>query len=145
MAEDKRTPAGRIHRHRPPGRWSGVKTERYKPRGGSWASIVRRVIVGNKGEAAKFHLRYFEIAPGGFSSLERHRHEHVVIAVRGSGKVRMGKKRYSLGFLDTIYIGPDTVHQLSNPPDADEPFGFFCIVDARRDTPKLVKPSPKRA
>lgn len=146
MAGTKRekgaAPSSRIHRHRAEGRWSGVKTERYKPQGGSWSSIVRRVLVGNRGEAAKFHLRYFEIAPGGFSSLELHRHEHVVIGVRGTGKVRMGKKLYSLGVLDTVYIGPDTVHQLSNP--SDEPFGFFCIVDARRDKPKLVKPSSKK-
>ncbi|MEW5746751.1 MAG: cupin domain-containing protein [Nitrospirota bacterium] len=127
----------RIHRCRPGCRWSGVKTERYKQKDGGWSSIVRKVLVGNKGEATKFHLRYFEIAPGGYSSLEQHRHAHVVIGVRGKGKVRMGKRLYAIGHLDTVYIGPDTVHQLTNP--YDEPFGFFCIVDARRDRPRPVE------
>jgi quercetin dioxygenase-like cupin family protein len=41
-----------------------------------------------------------------------------------------------MGFMDTVYISPDTVHQLLNPFDA--PFGFLCIVNARRDKPKVL-------
>lgn len=116
--------------------WQGIKTEKYKPKGGDWADIVRRVIVGNRGESARFHLRYFEISPGGYSSFEKHRHEHVVICVRGKGKVLTGKRKNTLDFLDTLYISPETPHQLSNP--FDEPFGFFCIVNAKRDKPKIM-------
>lgn len=127
----------RLYRHRGDFTWSGVKTERYKPRGGDWADIIRRVLIGNHSEATRFHLRYFEISPGGYSSYEKHRHEHVVICVRGKGKVLTGKRRHTLNFLDTLYIAPDEPHQLSNP--FDEPFGFFCIVNARRDKPKILK------
>ncbi|TAN44554.1 MAG: cupin domain-containing protein [Nitrospirae bacterium] len=127
----------RIHRYKGDGKWSGVKTEKYKNQNGGWASIVRNVLIGNCGESAKFHLRYFEIAPGGFSSLERHKHEHVVVCIRGKGKIQVGRKQYTLNFLDTAYIAPDTAHQLLN--HYDNPFGFFCIVNAKRDRPKPVK------
>ena len=127
----------KIYRHKGSCRWSSVKTERYKQKDGGWSDISRHVLIGNRGESTKFHLRYFEIATGGFSSLEKHRHEHVVICVKGKGKVVIGNKSYSIGSLDTVYIAPDTVHQLSNP--YKEPFGFFCIVNAKRDKPKLVR------
>lgn len=132
--EDKNR--NRIYKHKGGLKWHGVKTEKYKPKGGAWANIVKRVIVGNRGESAKFHLRYFEISPGGHSSFEKHRHEHVVICVRGKGKILTGKRKNTLEFLDTLYISPDTPHQLSNP--FDEPFGFFCIVNAKRDKPKIL-------
>ncbi len=127
----------RLYRHKGDFTWRGIRTEKYKPRGGEWADIVRQVIVGNKGESAKFHFRYFEISPGGYSSFEKHRHEHVVICVRGKGKVRTHRKMNVLGFLDTLYIAPDTPHQLSNP--FVEPFGFFCIVNAKRDKPQILR------
>src|SRR3990172_9842961 len=119
--------------------WSGIKTERYKaPRLCTWDSVIRRVLVGSGGERTKFHVRYFEIAPGGYTTFERHRHEHVVIGVRGSGRCRTGKKTYDVGFMDTLYICPGEPHQLSNPHK--EPFGFFCIVDAKRDKPREICP-----
>ncbi len=116
--------------------WSSVKTDKYKEDGQGWSSVIRKVLIGNCGESAKFSLRYFEISANGYSSLEKHKHEHVVICIRGRGKVLIGKKTQKVGYLDTVYISPDTVHQLLNP--YDEPFGFFCIVNAKRDKPKIV-------
>ncbi len=124
----------KIYRHKGDGRWSGVRTERYKKKDGGWASISRKVLIGSGDESTKFHLRYFEIAPDGYSSRETHRHEHVVICVRGKGRIVIGDKIHTIKHLDTVYVAPDTVHQLSNP--YDEPFGFFCIVNAKRDRPK---------
>ncbi|HMK50012.1 MAG TPA: cupin domain-containing protein [Thermodesulfovibrionales bacterium] len=117
-------------------RWSGVKREEYKSSGNDWAGIVRQTLIGNSGESARFHLRYFEIEPGGRSSFEMHRHEHVVVVIRGKGICVAGKKKLRMKFLDTLYIEPEMPHQLQNP--YDEPFGFFCIVNARRDKPKLL-------
>jgi ribulose-bisphosphate carboxylase large chain len=126
----------KIYRFKKDFRWSAVKTERYKQQDGGWADIARNVLIGNHEETAKFHLRYFEIAPGGFSSFERHNHEHVVICIRGKGNIVIGKKTHALNYLDTAYVSPDTPHQLQNP--YNEPFGFFCIVNAKRDKPKLL-------
>ncbi|MDA8077913.1 MAG: cupin domain-containing protein [Nitrospiraceae bacterium] len=126
-----------FYRHRGDLQWSGVRDEPYKTVGGEWAGIVRRVLIGNRGESGRFHVRYFEIAPGGRSSLEWHRHEHVVICVKGRGSVRFGAKRRVMDFMDTLYIAPGDVHQLMNPHE--QPFGFLCIVNARRDRPKVIR------
>ncbi|MBI5188667.1 MAG: cupin domain-containing protein [Nitrospirae bacterium] len=126
----------KLYRYKGNFRWHGIRIERYKPGGKDWSDIIRQTLIGNHGESAKFHLRYFEISPGGHSSLERHRHEHVVICVRGKGRVLTDKKTNTLNFLDTLYIAPDTPHQLSNP--FDKPFGFLCIVNAKRDRPKIL-------
>jgi ribulose-bisphosphate carboxylase large chain len=134
----------RLYKHKGDFTWQGIKTEGYKTKGSHWADVIRRVIIGSHHESAQFHLRYFEILPGGYTSFEKHKHEHVVIGIRGTGKVFCGKsesaragKQYEMNFLDTLYIAPDTSHQLSNP--FHEPFGFFCIVNAKRDKPKIVK------
>ncbi len=123
--------------------WDGVELERYKADEGGWAAIARQVLVGVRGESAPFDLRYFEIAPGGFSSLEKHRHEHVVVGIRGRGRILLGGKVRDLGFLDTAYIAPDDPHQLINPHG--EPFGFFCIVSHERDRPRPLDPRDMEA
>lgn len=116
--------------------WSSVKTDKYKEDGRGWSSIIRKVLIGNCGESAKFQLRYFEITTDGYSSLERHKHEHVVICIRGQGKIVIDNKIHKIGYLDTVYISPNTAHQLLNP--YDKPFGFFCIVNSKRDKPKIL-------
>lgn len=126
-----------VMRHRGDFSWTGVKTERYKSPDGTWADVTRRVLVGSRGEKTRFHLRYFEIGPGGYTTLERHGHEHVVVGIRGRGRCTVGKRSYEIGFLDTLHIGPEAPHQLENP--FDEPFGFFCLVNAERDRPKTLK------
>jgi len=128
----------RLYKHKGNFTWKGIKTEKYKTAGADWKGIIRKVLIGNHNESTKFHIRYFEIAPGGYSSFEKHKHEHVVIGIRGKGKVLCGKKNYQLNFLDTLYIAPDTPHQLSNP--FQDPFGFLCIVNAKRDRPRILTP-----
>ena len=127
----------RLYKYKGNFSWKGIKTEKYKPSGNEWADIVRQTLIGNHGETTRFHLRYFEIAPGGCSSFETHKHEHVVIGIRGKGVCVVGNKRYQMRFLDTLYIGPNAPHQLRNP--FKEPFGFFCIVNSKRDKPKILK------
>lgn len=126
----------RIHQYKGNETWRGVKIVRYKQSGNDWAYVIRQTLIGHRGETTKFHLRYFEIAPSGYTSFEVHKHEHVVIGIQGNGICTVGKKKYSIGFLDILYIEPNVPHQLKNP--FRKPFGFFCIVDARRDKPKIL-------
>lgn len=116
--------------------WEGAEHEAYKDgdeAGGTWRNVVRQVLVGKQGEGTSFHLRYFEVAPGGHSSLEKHGHTHVVIALRGQGRAVLGGSTYQLRPLDIIYVAPWTPHQFLAV--GEEPFGFFCLVDAERDRP----------
>jgi ribulose-bisphosphate carboxylase large chain len=94
-------------------------------------------LVGGQGETTAFHVRYFEIAPGGFTSLEEHGHEHVVLVLRGRGQVRLGGAAAELSFGDLVYVAPRESHQFWN--DSAEPFGFLCIVDAVRDRPVVLQ------
>jgi ribulose-bisphosphate carboxylase large chain len=120
-------------------RWENVELEPYKVaahRGGEFRGASRQVLAGKRGERIAFHLRYFELEPGGFTSLERHRHSHVVIGVRGRGTVLIANRRYTLKPFDTVYVAPEQAHQLT--ASGAGRFGFFCIVDARRDRPRPV-------
>ncbi|MCX8034097.1 MAG: cupin domain-containing protein [Thermodesulfovibrio sp.] len=116
-------------------KWKGIKNIVYKENSTNWTAIDRFPLVSSN--TIKFELRYFEIASGGFSSLEYHNHAHVVICLKGKGKLRLGKKYKILKYLDIAYIAPNEIHQLLNP--YKEPFGFLCIVDSERDKPVEIK------
>jgi len=126
----------RVLRLGPDFRWQGVPVAEYKQAAEHWSGITRTSLAGEVGESTGFHVRYFEIAPGGFSSHEQHAHEHVVIVFRGRGQVQLGETVQDLEFGDVVYVAPHEVHQFRNP--FAEPFGFLCIVDAKRDRPTII-------
>jgi len=95
--------------------------------------VARHELIGGGSEQTAFDLRYFEVQPGGFTSLEKHQHTHTIICIRGAGVLLRGERRQPLRRLDIAYIGPLEPHQLRN--ETSEPFGFFCIVDRDRDRP----------
>ena len=133
----------RLHKFQPGYSWSEVARESYKEGDGCWCGIDRNTLIGNKGESTKFHLRYFEIAAGGNSSLEKHDHEHVVVCVRGKGRAVVDARLHEMENLDVLYVAPETPHQFINP--YGEPFGFFCMVDAERDRPRELSPEDLQA
>jgi len=109
----------------------------YKEAEGSFCEITRRVLLGPvEGDALAFELRYFEIAPGGWSSLERHRHPHAVVVLTGRGEVRLGSERHPIAPFDAVYVAPEDAHQFRAAPDAK--LGILCVVDAERDAPELI-------
>jgi quercetin dioxygenase-like cupin family protein len=132
------TPQSKVLRFQPGFRWDGVAVAEYKSADESWCGVRRMTLAGGQGAATAFEVRYFEIEPGGFSSLEHHAHEHVVIVLRGQGQVRLGEEVHDLGFGDTVYVAPHAVHQFRNPSGA-EPLGFLCIVDAVRGDDKVTR------
>ena len=117
--------------------WDGVPVAAYKEAAAHHCGVTRSVLIGSQGEKTAFQVRYFEIEPGGFSSLERHQHEHVVVVLRGHGEVHLAQTIHGVSFGDTIYIAPNEIHQLRNP-SATEPFGFLCMVDTLRDRPTVI-------
>ena len=80
-------------------------------------------------------LRYFEIAPGGYSTLERHEHTHAVLILRGHGIVQIGSETQALGERDLVTVDPLIWHQFHAAPDS--PLGFLCLVARERDRPQL--------
>ncbi len=128
----------KVIRHRGELRWEGIDAEAYKATTDTWKGVSRRELIGKRGESPRFHVRYFELDPGGHSTLEKHDHEHVVVIQRGRGEVRLGCTLYRVGFGDVVYVAPGDPHQFLNPGEAADPFGFLCIVNAERDRPRAV-------
>ena len=128
----------KVIRHRGDQTWDGIEPEAYKADSETWRGVTRVELCGKRGESPRFHVRYFEIAPGGYSTLEKHEHEHVVIPQRGQGEVQFGCYVYRVSPGDVVYVAPNDPHQFRTPDDAAEPFGFLCIVNAERDVPLAV-------
>jgi mannose-6-phosphate isomerase-like protein (cupin superfamily) len=115
-------------------RWEGVEELPYKqdPRA-LYKAITRQVLFRDPNLRAE--LRYFEIAPGGFSTLERHEHMHAVLILRGRGHCLVGDRIGEVEVRDLVTVPPLTWHQFR--ATAQEPLGFLCMVDAVRDKPQL--------
>ena len=114
-------------------RWAHREDRQYKSNEDDFAHVRRVELIGRHGEQADFDLRYFEIEPGGYTSLEKHLHTHVILTARGRGVLVTDQLQEQLSPMDVAYVKPLEVHQLRN--EGEEPFGFFCIVDRERDRP----------
>jgi mannose-6-phosphate isomerase-like protein (cupin superfamily) len=116
-----------------PFRWEGIVVRPYKTGGGRFAGVTRQVLFEG-GDGLACQLRYFEVEPGGWSSLERHHHAHAVMVVRGGGRVLVGKRVFELAVNDLVRVPSLTWHQFR--AGAHAPLGFLCIVDCERDVPE---------
>ena len=115
-------------------RWP-VALKPYKDGGGLYREVTRQTLLGEGvgEEALTFLTRYFEVAPGGFSTLEQHQHPHAVVILRGRGTVLLGASRFPIAASDCVYVAPGEAHQFC--ADQGESLGFLCIVDRARDRP----------
>lgn len=115
-------------------RWDGVELLRYKPEGDApYRDVTRQVLFERAGGDAQW--RYFEVAPRGWSTLERHRHTHAVMVLRGRGRCLIGDHVYDIAERDLVEVPPLTWHQFR--ASADAPLGFLCLVERERDRPQL--------
>ena len=119
---------GIIHHYKDPYDWEGVRLGRY-PSGVDVRGVSVRRLIGPREQAHNYALRYFEIEPGGWTSLDRHAHDHGVVILRGRGQVLLGCEKHDISYGDVVYIPGDEVHQFRNT--AEEPFGFLCVVPPR--------------
>jgi quercetin dioxygenase-like cupin family protein len=115
-------------------RWKDVDLLQYKEEGSApFKAITRQVLFHNP--ALRCELRYFEMAPGGYSTLERHEHMHAVLILRGHGECLVGNEVKRIATNDLVTVNPMTWHQFR--ASADAPMGFLCMVNAERDRPQL--------
>ena len=115
-------------------RWEAVDLLAYKSDKSSPFRDVTRQTLFRRDDLAG-ELRYFEVAPGGHSTLERHAHVHAVLILRGRGRCLVGDAVHAVHERDLVTVPPGTWHQFRAAPDA--PLGFLCMVDAVRDKPEL--------
>lgn len=105
----------------------------YKETGTHFKSITRQTLFAGA-EGMPTELRYFEIEPGGHSTLERHEHQHAVVVIRGCGEVLVGGVVSPIGLHDFVHVPPMTWHQFR--ASAGEVLGFLCVVASDRDRPQ---------
>ena len=115
-------------------RWDGVTHLPYKEEGSApFKSISRQVLFAEPELGCE--LRYFEMAAGGYSTLERHEHMHAVMILRGHGTCLVGQDVREVKPFDLVTIPSWAWHQFR--ASQGEPLGFLCMVNALRDKPQL--------
>ncbi|MGA7711073.1 MAG: cupin domain-containing protein [Rhizomicrobium sp.] len=117
-------------------RWDDTELLAYKEEGSApFKAITRQTLF--RDPALRAELRYFEVSPGGYSTLERHEHMHAVLILRGRGECLIGAEVRKIDTNDLVTVAPWTWHQFR--ANADAPLGFLCMVNVERDKP--VQPS----
>jgi quercetin dioxygenase-like cupin family protein len=123
-------------------RWDGVELRPYKEDGAApFKAISRQELFADP--ALGCQLRYFEMAAGGYSTLERHEHVHAVMILRGRGQCLLGDAVRAVSPFDLVTIPSWTWHQFR--ATEGEPLGFLCMVNAERDRPQLPTEADRAA
>jgi quercetin dioxygenase-like cupin family protein len=134
MSNDEKKPAPPFRSFSGDYRWEEVPFLPYKEEGSApFKSISRQVLFQDS--ELRCEMRYFEVAPGGYSTLERHEHTHGVMILRGEADVLVGNEVRHVRTHDLVRIPPMTWHQFRTK--GDEPMGFLCMVNVERDRPQL--------
>ena len=111
-------------------RWHDVALRAYGPENSGADKATRQILIGPDENSSNFHLRYFAVQPGGHTSLDQHAHEHGVYILHGQALLRLENNEYELNPGDVVYISGNEIHQFF--ASGQEPFGFLCVVPARR-------------
>ncbi len=90
-----------------------------------------RMLIGPGESAPNFHMRHFEVAPGGHTPHHQHDYEHEIVILSGKGiaKSEKGERPFRAG--DIIYVPANEMHQFVNP--GPDPCAFICLIPAPKD------------
>jgi quercetin dioxygenase-like cupin family protein len=111
-------------------RWHDVPVRAYGPENSGADRATRQILIGTGEHSPNFHMRYFAVQPGGHTSLDQHSHEHGIYVLHGRARLLLGNHEHELNAGDVVYIPGNEVHQFF--ASGQEPFGFLCVVPARR-------------
>lgn len=115
--------------------WDGVTPISYKNEPGTWMNVARHPLYSE--ENSKFEVRAFELGPDGYTSLEKHAHEHCVVVLSGHGIVTLDGAQTHIGPQDVVRVRSWAIHQFRAGPIG---LSILCIVDKDRDRPVLIEP-----
>lgn len=93
--------------------------------------VRMRMLIGPADGARIFHMRHFEVQPGGHSPHHTHDYEHEVLILRGTGIVKseQGDRPCKPG--DVVWVPANEKHQFRNA--GQEPLEFICLIPAPQD------------
>ena len=87
-----------------------------------------RMLIGPDDGARNFHMRHFEVEPGGCTPHHCHDYEHEVLVLKGTGIARSAQGDRPFGPLDVIFVPAGEMHQFCNT--AAESCEFICLIPA---------------
>jgi quercetin dioxygenase-like cupin family protein len=98
------------------------------------AGAKMRMLIGPAEQAGVFHMRHFEVEPGGYTPHHKHDYEHEILILKGQGVAQsaVGERSFKAG--DVIWVPPNEMHQFRNTGPA--PLEFICLIPAPRDCTK---------
>jgi len=73
-----------------------------------------------------FHMRLFEISPGGHTPRHTHEWEHEVFVLEGEGEIVLGDREIRLVDGDAVYVEPNEQHQFVN--DGRGIMRMICVI-----------------
>jgi quercetin dioxygenase-like cupin family protein len=97
------------------------------------SGVLKHELIGAGEGAREYRLRYFEVAPGAHTALERHPHDHGVMIVRGRARVTLGAVTHEVGAGDVVYVAGNELHCFEAL--GEDPLGFVCVVGPARTQP----------
>lgn len=92
----------------------GTKNVNFKP------------LIADNFDPPHFHMRLFEIAPGGHTPRHAHEWEHEIFVISGSGKLVLQGGVVSLSPGDAVFIKPHELHQFVSSGDSD--LDMICVI-----------------
>lgn len=93
--------------------------------------VRMRMLIGPDDGAQVFHMRHFEVAPGGHTPRHTHNYEHEVLVLKGTGLVSGAQGERACRSGDVVWMPPNEEHQFRNT--GGEPLEFICLIPAPRD------------
>lgn len=93
--------------------------------------VRMRMLVGPQEGAEVFHMRHFEVAPGGHTPHHAHDYEHEVLILKGRGLVKGASGEQPCQPGDVVWMPPNEEHQFWNTGAV--PLEFICLIPAPQD------------
>ncbi len=90
--------------------------------------VRMRMLIGPDQGAGTFHMRHFELRPGGHTPHHQHDYEHEALILKGRGTMKgpEGDRPFQAG--DVVWIPANEKHQFLNT--SDEPVELICLIPA---------------
>lgn len=91
-------------------------------------NVQMRMLIGPNNGANVFHMRQFEVGPGGYTPHHQHNYEHEVLILSGRGHLKADDGDKPLQAGDVVWIPANEMHQFVNV--GNEPLQFICLIPA---------------
>lgn len=93
--------------------------------------VVFKKLIAEELGAPNFHMRLFDVAPGGNTPKHTHDWEHEVYVVEGTGKIVLESGAAPLEVGDAVFVEPNELHQFVN--DSSSLMRMICVVPTPKE------------